>query len=1169
MGLAAGALATSATAQTALPLDQRQEAPSSEKIGGTLAVDLIALDLGGPGTPLRFGNVIAGSERLTLDGRPLLSGRDYAIDYATGVVYLKMPAKANQSLTVSYRYDSSPIDAVAASRLKGLTGSSFSLMPGANLLMGMGYAERTADGRVMRGNAFGWNNSFKFGQSSLSGVFVSGQRTQSRNSMGLNMDSAAKPGEAGDEQGDSRLMLQSFDTKALGGRLKVDYQDVSGNFAAFSALRDSGLDEGRIAQLRSERGLTRLGYSMDGVKVGALALSNGYRKVSDEKGTVEWRTYGLQSGGLKLNYDSRTVGRGFGRFKDISETERDQLARETGMVRQNWSGEFAAKTSKLTFNSTSVEDESTGKAVVRSSYGFESKRFGFAYDTQEVEAGFARMDSLTDPEKGQYGRESGLRRQRLKLNAAITGDKPWTFDQSRLDGPLGSYVATDFGAQGKTWGLTHTVRKADSGFTAFNGMQDAEQDGNINSIARMYGTGVVGSPNDRLGLSQSGGVERSYTAFNAQPFKGWKLDIAQLDLRGKTDGGKVLRAGLDTGRIQLTYRQQKLGERFEEQTRLMGFEQGQLSTIVGLDRTDLGLKMNLGGARQFNFEQMSADAADGGLRRMTAQYTDKRIDIQMKSREVDSGFGNVTLFADAEKDLFSTLRGFSQRELSLKWQVAANLNLTMLNIDSDNSMTDTASRLRNLNVDWRPDSKTGFQYTRNEFTSNDPLGKLFDNFRERFAFSRDFGKLGKLELSDERQSQGGRNNSAPDIRKQSVAYQTKLTQTTDARTEQIRTDFADGSQERVSANTVSTALSKRAGVSVTDQSINRSDDTKNEKRRDYGFWVDLGKGVRFSYGYARQLLGDSAGQYSSTVSIGQNANRVAPEQVGGVQSANIQNVNIGGGYGVNQWDQDQRTQGFTNISVSSAKPMKMGLFQNVNFQFGMDSSSDRAVYQKDNQVAKIGWGIGSNTFGYEYMSQWSPLGARGIDRIFKFSTDNSDKRLLTASVFYKARTLPTDEQIMVRDYNLALRPGKNLTLTHQLQTNPELARPDLILGSLPQAARSNKWGMDYKRTDNFTVGLAWQELINDLDNAKSRTGGITMSLFGGTGSPLKLFYGVEQSDGNVARQTRHRYSVQFDQKAGANQSFSLFLGNLNYEHNIQEGLQRNNWTMRLNYQLRF
>jgi hypothetical protein len=78
-----------------------------------------------------------------------------------------------------------------------------------------------------------------------------------------------------------------------------------------------------------------------------------------------------------------------------------------------------------------------------------------------------------------------------------------------------------------------------------------------------------------------------------------------------------------------------------------------------------------------------------------------------------------------------------------------------------------------------------------------------------------------------------------------------------------------------------------------------------------------------------------------------------------------------------------------------------------------------------------------------------------------------------------------------------------------------------------------------------------------------------LSFFEDTGSPLKLFYGLEQADGNVLRNTRHRYSIQYDQKAGPNQSLSFFLGNLSYQHRIENGFDRNNWTMRVNYQLKF
>jgi hypothetical protein len=213
--------------------------------------------------------------------------------------------------------------------------------------------------------------------------------------------------------------------------------------------------------------------------------------------------------------------------------------------------------------------------------------------------------------------------------------------------------------------------------------------------------------------------------------------------------------------------------------------------------------------------------------------------------------------------------------------------------------------------------------------------------------------------------------------------------------------------------------------------------------------------------------------------------------------------------------------------------------------------------------------LGSNKLGYQYVSQMHTSGTRGIDRIFRLDSDMSDKRMLTASVFYKVRTLPWNDQIMVRNFNFAVRPAKALELVHRIETNPEIARADVFLGSLPQASRSNKWELNWKRSTAMTVGANWQELVNDQNGATARTAGVSLALFENSGSPLRLFYGLEQADGNVLRSTKNRYSVQFDQRAGPNQSLSFFLGNLSYQHRIDNGFDRNNWSMRMNYQLRF
>jgi len=76
-------------------------------------------------------------------------------------------------------------------------------------------------------------------------------------------------------------------------------------------------------------------------------------------------------------------------------------------------------------------------------------------------------------------------------------------------------------------------------------------------------------------------------------------------------------------------------------------------------------------------------------------------------------------------------------------------------------------------------------------------------------------------------------------------------------------------------------------------------------------------------------------------------------------------------------------------------------------------------------------------------------------------------------------------------------------------------------------------------------------------------------LFENSGSPVKISYGLEQSSGAIKMNSQQRYSLQFDQRPGPNQSFSFLIGNVSYEQEIANGVVRNNFTLRVNYQLRF
>ena len=138
--------------------------------GGVPTMDTARVTPGEPGVALRYGNVLPRTERVTLGGRVLVAGQDYAIDYVAGVVYLYRAAREGDSVTVEYRYDKTK-SSTASSGIAGMPNLRLGLLPnsGLGLNIGMGVTERAADGSVLRSNLFGTNNDLHFGGASLTG----------------------------------------------------------------------------------------------------------------------------------------------------------------------------------------------------------------------------------------------------------------------------------------------------------------------------------------------------------------------------------------------------------------------------------------------------------------------------------------------------------------------------------------------------------------------------------------------------------------------------------------------------------------------------------------------------------------------------------------------------------------------------------------------------------------------------------------------------------------------------------------------------------------------------------------------------------------------------------------------------------------------------------------
>lgn len=115
----------------AAPAAAGQTAPApapdqTRSIGTAGREDAFLLSAGGTDVSLSRGSLLWGSERVTLDGRPLVAGRDYTLEYQRGGLHLIHPAKSGSILVI--RFVAPPILAPAAEASSGTSSPRPSLI---------------------------------------------------------------------------------------------------------------------------------------------------------------------------------------------------------------------------------------------------------------------------------------------------------------------------------------------------------------------------------------------------------------------------------------------------------------------------------------------------------------------------------------------------------------------------------------------------------------------------------------------------------------------------------------------------------------------------------------------------------------------------------------------------------------------------------------------------------------------------------------------------------------------------------------------------------------------------------------------------------------------------------------------------------------------------------
>lgn len=1127
--------------------------PEEVIVGGRASLDLIVLRSTQFSFPLRYGNVIPQSESVELAGRRLQRGRDYAIDYDAGSITLMVPYEAGQSMRVQYRYDHNARQTgmfTPGGEASALNGLRLQFAPGSSAYLGMGLTERMADGTVITSNVYGVNTNFSFGGGSLKGVFMIGerQRAHTMDMLGENNAEGVPGGE-----GKGHAIVQQYMSNMLGGQVTAYYQDIEEKFAGFQALGANGFDQAQIDLLSRQRGLKKSAFQISDIGVDGFRVSNGFTTIGSDTGSVNWRNMGFNLLGVEIDWNQVSVDSGFERFQDLGVDDWKLLSQERGTTRESMSIGTNLGGANLHFLTNSLQTED-GTGFDRYKYGIDSPWLTLTYEGRSVDEEFDRFNDIRDEDRKQLATERGFDRTALQFSTGVLGG-PLNFQRSSLGNEEGSFRAQDFKFDLGRLKIQLVQRNFDKGFNNF-GALDAERQSHVDTIVGMVDPGARAHGHDSNAFRNSAGLDRTANTISYDFGAGTSMFWHQYRLANEDATIGLDRFNFDTPNISLSYINQSGDPEFGSSRDLMHTERQVMGEHTALDRTDIAFEALLGGARKFNYNSMNASDPEGAVSRTGLSYSDKNFNLRYNQRNIENDFGALRYLVDQERDLFWQMRGYNQTEFALDWNLFKHFDVKMYLSDANNPELDMDQVLNHVRLGYE-DDRTKVVYDQYEHRQTDPAYAFIDRQVQLMSFSRDLGRFGRLSLEQERHQFNGEDDDLPDALRQTVAYDAKLSASTALSTEQSLTKFENGDTETVSSNTISHDINDRMGVSVTQTNIARDGEGNNEEKRQYGFWLDFGKGIRFQYGYNRHRDGEDEGTLKERLKL-----------TGGEFAGLKLETGNGEIYQRDSWD-NRRDRHAGNIAIGTVQPMQWGFLRDVEFGYAVDTLRDNYLWQKEDRTMHFGARIGSVGFGYGYVNRIDRNQDRLIDRKFAFTTDASGEAHIRADVGYILRTLPNDENVMIRDYKIVAKPNDMFSLSHELSTNP-LRDDRSLLGTVATEMRSNKWAINYGRShDLFAGAFVYEQLINDRTGELRRETGLDLSFFGNSGSPLTIEYRMGQRERDEVRRTSHEIWIRFDQRPGPNQHFSLAVGNRSFEHDVPIGINPNRWHMRMDYSLRF
>ncbi len=1130
--------------------DATEKQGSNAPLRGKPAVDVIYGNRSGLGFPLRYGGVVPGSVRVESGGSSFKEGKDYSIDYLSGVVYLSVPLKSNEIVRVTYRHDPEIANQKDSNTLPTL---SLNIRQDGSLKMylGMNSAQRFADGSIMETQGVGLQNQFSMGKTNISGLyFVSSQKRANVVADFSSPDQSAP--KAGIEGTDSFIQQNVRTDIGSGMEITADYRQVGEKFTGFGMLESAGIESNQVKQLEKEKGLSRYSFGFNGGNEKHLQFKNSFQVIEDGDSKITWQDYNVKTGGLEFYFNSRDIDRNFSRFKDIAEKEREQLQKEKGIYRQNFGAKMNFGVGALSFSDSLIEDALGG--INRRSFNLQSKYLNASFNSQKVDYEFARANDLVDAEKTQWAKERGL--QRNEINIGIpNGDKAsyFAFNQKTVEFQGNKFKSENYGFNFGKFGFEYWTRETSDGFYRLADLSQAELDGMIEKTLQMYDPNAKVNQKDRNFITKETGLERTFWRFTASPLPDTLFRLDNININSNEGAIKGYNLLLNSKNINLSFRKASIDKNFNRIGDLLEYERNLFGTQTGFDRSDMSLNWKINDKTILDLTGLNVQSEQGGAHRWSGSLKAPNFEFKGSMRKVDETFSRANEINDSEKALFYQLIGFNQWDVMLKWSPIKQISFEGSLYDAINGEEDLRRYHRDLKLAYSPDKLTSFSVRMYGHKFGGEVGTLFENNLALIEGQRDFGKFGKLTLRRENEYLGGSNAKTPSRQTEYAKYETKLFRNADFAVENMRTNFQDGGFETVQAYRLNYQLSKKFGFNYSELFVNRNDDKPDQRIRAFGFSYDIGNGFKVGLNWFRELNSNADGKqnYKWDMSGG---------SYGGFE--------FGGYYDEKRID-NKKTLSLGNFSLSNKNPINFLFMKNIMIKFGYDSEKDSSLWKKENKIAGITTNMFGSEFGASYAQVMVQSGQRAADRGFSFKLDPSGKKDIQANLMYKVRTVPGGDSFIIRDYNISYKAGEDVKLVHKVNNLQEQAKNDVFLGSTLLPVESRSWAIEYNYSKSITSSFQFDELARLDQKTLARRLTANVSLFNHTGSPLKLMYGVEQNDNKGNRKTRHIWEIGFDQKPGPNQMLNLLVGTVRWEHGIPSGAFWNNWILRVDYQVRF